>query len=309
MVCTRQPHLKGRRGVAPEFDMRLVSFPHQGRSRIGKLIGDQVLDLSVACAHLPREMRALLEAGAPALADVRTAHAHPAAMLSLDSIQLEAPVRNPSKFLAIGMNYRDHIEESARKGIKTPETQIWFNKQVSCVNGPYDPVHLPAISDMLDYEVELCVVIGQRCRHVSEADALSVVAGYTITNDFSVRDVQWKSPTWTLGKSFDTHGPVGPWLVTADEVRDPQKLHVKLTVNGEIRQDNKTSLMVYGVRQQIAHLAQIMTLEPGDLIATGTPMGVAAGMQPPAYLKVGDVVRAEIEGLGFIENRVVAEPR
>lgn len=289
--------------------MKLVSFSHQGRSRIGKLMDQQLIDLSVACPGLPRDMRALLGAGASALEEVRSVRLDSAALIQLDAVKLQAPIRDPSKFLAIGMNYRDHIEESARKGIKTPETQIWFNKQVSCVNGPYDPVYLPAISSMLDYEVELCVVIGQRCRHVSEDDALSVVAGYTIANDFSVRDVQWKSPTWTLGKSFDTHGPVGPWLVTADEVLDPQALSLRLLVNGEVRQDNKTSLMLYGVRQQIAHLTQIMTLEPGDLIATGTPMGVAAGMQPPVYLKVGDVVRAEIEGLGFIENRVVAEPR
>lgn len=289
--------------------MKLVTYTHQGCTRIGKLLDQQVLDLSVVCPQLPQDMRALLAAGEPALAAVRAAEPTAHALLPLADVKLEAPVRNPSKFLAIGMNYRDHIEESARKGIKTPETQIWFNKQVSCVNGPFDPVHLPTISDMLDYEVELCVVIGQTCRHVSEADALSVVAGYMIANDFSVRDVQWKSPTWTLGKSFDTHGPVGPWLVTADEVPDPQALRMRLTVNGEVRQDNVTSLMLYNVRQQIAHLTQIMTLQPGDLIATGTPMGVAAGMQPPAYLKVGDLVRAEIEGLGAIENTVVAEPR
>jgi 2-keto-4-pentenoate hydratase/2-oxohepta-3-ene-1,7-dioic acid hydratase in catechol pathway len=289
--------------------MKLVSFLHQERRRIGRLFDDQVLDLSVACPGLPTDLRGLLAAGDDAMAQVRAAEPVAHAMIPLAAVRLLAPVPDPSKYLAIGMNYRDHIEESARKGIKTPETQIWFNKQVSCVCGPLDPVHKPAISDLLDYEIELCVVIGRTCRHVSEADALSVVAGYMVANDFSVRDVQWASPTWTLGKSFDTHGPVGPWLVTADEVPDPQALRMRLLVNGEVRQDASTALMLYGVRQQIAHLTRIMTLYPGDLIATGTPMGVAAGLQPPRYLAVGDVVRAEIEGLGHLENRVIDEPR
>lgn len=288
--------------------MKLVTFSHGGSTRIGKMVDGQVLDLSIVCPGLPVDMRGLLEAGEEALDPVRAAAPAPAALLSLDAVTLRAPVPAPSKYLAIGMNYRDHIEEAARKGIRTPETQIWFNKQVSCVGGPYDDVHLPVISTLLDYEVELCVVIGKTCRHVSEEDALSVVAGYMVANDYSVRDVQWASPTWTLGKSFDTHGPVGPWLVTADEVADPQSLRLRLLVNGEVRQDNSTSLMLYGVRQQIAHLTRILTLRPGDLIATGTPMGVAAGMEPARYLKVGDVVRAEIEGLGHLENRVVAEP-
>jgi 2-keto-4-pentenoate hydratase/2-oxohepta-3-ene-1,7-dioic acid hydratase in catechol pathway len=288
--------------------MKLVTFTHQGVTRIGKVVDRQVLDLSRALPSLPRTMRELLALGPSALDAVRHAAAAHDSLLPLDGVALEAPVPDPRKFLAIGMNYRDHIEESARKGIRAPETQIWFNKQVSCVHGPYAAVHRPRLSAMLDYEVELCVVIGQRCRLVSEADALSVVAGYTIANDFSVRDVQWASPTWTLGKSFDTHGPIGPWLVTADEVPDPQSLRLRLTVNGELRQDNSTALMLYGVRQQIAHLSRIMTLEPGDLLATGTPMGVGAGREPPVYLKAGDVVRAEITGLGHLENRVIDEP-
>lgn len=288
--------------------MKLVTFTHQGSTRIGRLIDEKVLDLSSCCPELPTDMRSLLEAGESAMDKVRATTADASAMLPLNAVTLRAPVLNPSKYLAIGMNYRDHIEESARKGIKTPETQIWFNKQVSCVAGPYDDVHMPIISSMLDYEVELCVVIGKTCRHVSEGNALSVVAGYMVANDYSVRDVQWASPTWTLGKSFDTHGPVGPCLVTADEIADPQALRMRLLVNGEVRQDNSTSVMLYGVRQQIAHLTKIMTLYPGDLIATGTPMGVAAGMNPPKYLQLADVVRAEIEGLGYIENRVVAEP-
>jgi len=284
--------------------MKLVTFTHDGRTRIGKLDGDMIVDLSVAAPDLPTDMKSLLELGASGMDQARAVSA--AGTLALADVRLEAPVMNPSTYLAIGMNYQDHVEESARKGIKTPETQIWFNKQVSCINGPYDPVVKPSISDMFDYEVELCVVIGQTCKNVALEDAHSVIAGYMVANDFSVRDIQWASPTWTLGKSFDTHGPVGPWLVTADEIADPHALKVYLTVNGEERQNNTTALMVYNIYQQIEHLTKIMTLRPGDLIATGTPMGVAAGMETPKYLKVGDVVRAEIEGIGAIENKVVA---
>ncbi len=287
--------------------MKLVTFTHDGSTRIGRLEDGYVVDLARVNADLPRQMIDLLKAGDAAMQRARLAPASAAAKIPLAAVRLEAPVPNPSKYLAIGMNYQDHVEESARKGITMPDTQIWFNKQVSCVNGPYDPVVKPAISDMLDYEVELCVVIGQTCKNVSAADAQAVIAGYMVANDFSVRDVQWRSPTWTLGKSFDTHGPVGPWLVTADEIADPHDLRMRLTVNGETRQDNTTRLMVHNIYKQIEFLTSILTLQPGDLIATGTPMGVAAGMDPPAYLKVGDIVRAEIDGLGFIENRVVVE--
>jgi 2-keto-4-pentenoate hydratase/2-oxohepta-3-ene-1,7-dioic acid hydratase in catechol pathway len=293
--------------------MKLVTFTQDGATRIGKLVDDRVIDLSAvnsathAAAAFPTDMVALLDRGESALSAIKAIGLEGNLSFDLNDVKLEAPVQRPEKFLAIGMNYRDHVEEAERKGIKTPDTQIWFNKQPSCVTGPYDPVYNPVISNMLDYEIELCVVIGKKCRHVTEEDALSVVAGYTITNDFSVRDVQWASPTWMLGKSFDSHGPLGPCLVTADEVPDPQSLQMLLTVNGEIRQENSTSLMVYGIRQQIAHLTKIMTLKPGDLIATGTPMGVAAGMDPPKYLKDGDLVRSEIEKLGFIENLIVPE--
>ncbi|ENO79463.1 fumarylacetoacetate hydrolase family protein [Thauera sp. 63] len=286
--------------------MKLVTFTHAGKTRVGKVVGDRVVDISVACPSLPHDMRSILSLGDSALAQIQQAE-DTTNTLPLSEVKLEAPILNPSKFLAIGMNYADHVEESARKGIKAPDTQVWFNKQVSCVAGPFDPVVKPNISDMLDYEVELCVVIGKRCKNVSIEDALSVVAGYMVTNDFSVRDVQWASPTWTLGKSFDTHGPIGPWIVTSDEITDPYKLRMRLTVNGEVRQNNLTGLMVYNISKQIAHLTSIMTLEPGDLIATGTPMGVGAAMDPVGYLKVGDVVRAEIEGIGAIENKIVSE--
>jgi len=253
-------------------------------------------------------MLALLQAGPDAMARAHKAEVSPGTAYPLPTVRLLAPVPNPSKYLAIGMNYRKHVEEALRHGMKVPDTQVWFNKQVSCINGPYDPVHLPKVSSQLDYEVELGVVIGQRCRHVTREQARSVIAGYTVCNDFTLRDWQLRSPTMTIGKSFDTTGPCGPWLVTGDEIADPHDLPMRLLVNGELRQSESTSGMVNDIYDQIAYLSTVMTLEPGDLIATGTPSGVGIAMSPQVFLKVGDVVRAEIDGIGFIENQVIAEP-
>ncbi len=203
------------------------------------------------------------------------------------------------------MNYQAHAEEAAAKGIPIPISQLWFNKQVSCITGPTDDVVLPGVSNAVDYEAELGVVIGTRCRNVPEADALSVVAGYLVCNDVSARDWQMRSPTFTLGKSFDTHGPLGPWITTTDEVPNPHGLMMHLTVNGEERQRTTTGGMIYNIRQQISYLSQVMTLEPGDVLSTGTPSGV--GMSTGNFLKDGDVVRVEVDGLGAIVNRMVAE--
>lgn len=222
----------------------------------------------------------------------------------LSAVTLEAPIDEPQKYLAIGMNYREHAEEARQAGIPIPANQFWFNKQVSCLNAPFGDIEKPEVSDALDYEIELSVVIGRRCRHVAAADAHSVIAGYLVANDVSVRDwLQQRSPTFTLGKSFDTHGPIGPWLTTADEIEDPQRLRMVLTVNGEVRQDWRTDDMIHDIAAQIAELSTVMTLMPGDIIATGTPSGI--GAPQGRFLRVGDVVRAEIEGLGAIENRVV----
>ena len=185
----------------------------------------------------------------------------------LDEVRLLAPVR-PRKFLAIGLNYADHIAES---GMEAPQFPVFFNKQVTCVVGPDDDVHMPRVSSLLDYEGELAIVIGTRCRHVPVERAHEVIAGYTIANDVSVRDWQVRTPTMTMGKSFDTHGPLGPWLVTPDELGDPHDLAIRTYVNDELRQDGNTREMIYNCFQQIAHLSEAFTLEPGDVIATGTP--------------------------------------
>jgi 2-keto-4-pentenoate hydratase/2-oxohepta-3-ene-1,7-dioic acid hydratase in catechol pathway len=226
---------------------------------------------------------------------------------ALDEVRLLAPVR-PRKYLAIGLNYADHIAES---GMQAPEHPIFFNKQVTCVVGPNDDIHMPRVSNLLDYEGELAIVIGERCRHVPAERAHEVIAGYTIANDVSVRDWQLRTPTMTMGKSFDTHGPLGPWIVTADEIGDPHRLRIRTFVNNELRQDGSTADMVFDYFQQVAHLSEAFTLEPGDVIATGTPAGVGAVRQPfpEGLLKVGDVVRIEIDGIGALANTVVEEPQ
>jgi 2-keto-4-pentenoate hydratase/2-oxohepta-3-ene-1,7-dioic acid hydratase in catechol pathway len=230
----------------------------------------------------------------------------PALGYPLEEVRLLAPVR-PRKFLAIGLNYADHIAES---GMAAPEFPVFFNKQTTCVVGPSDDIHMPRVSNLLDYEGELAVVIGRRCRHVQEGRAHEVIAGYTISNDVSVRDWQLRTPTMTIGKSFDTHGPLGPWLVTPDELGDPHGLAIRTYVNDELRQDGNTREMIYDCFQQIAHLSQAFTLEPGDVIATGTPAGVGAVRQPfpDGLLKTGDVVRVQIDGIGELRNTVVDEP-
>ena len=230
----------------------------------------------------------------------------PAERRALENVRLLTPVL-PRKFLAIGLNYADHVAES---GMEAPQFPVFFNKQVTCVVGPGDDVHMPRVSSLLDYEGELAVVIAKRCRHVPVERAHEVIAGYTITNDLSVRDWQLRTPTMTMGKSFDTHGPLGPWIVTQNELGDPHDLQIRTYVNEELRQDGNTREMIYDCYQQVAHLSQAFTLEPGDVIATGTPAGIGAVRQPfpEGLLKVGDVVGVEIEGIGELRNTVVQEP-
>jgi 2-keto-4-pentenoate hydratase/2-oxohepta-3-ene-1,7-dioic acid hydratase in catechol pathway len=281
--------------------MKLARFTHDGTTRIGKIVGESVVDLS-GVAGVTGSMRSLL-AELPALRGALEACDGP--VLPLASVVLEAPVNDPQKYLAIGMNYQAHADEAAAAGVPIPTSQLWFNKQVSCINGPFANVDLPKASEKVDYEAELGVVIGKRCRHVSREDARSVIAGYLVTNDVTARDWQFRSPTYTLGKSFDTHGPIGPWLTTDDEVADPHALEMWLTVNGVEKQRTITGDMIYDIYDQIAYLSTVMTLEPGDILATGTPAGV--GIASGSFLQPGDIVRVEVAGLGAIENRMVTE--
>lgn len=284
--------------------MKLVTFTHQGATRIGVVKDNEVTDICVASAGLPRDMIALLNGGAEMMAAVGRA-AESAPRIALALVKLEAPVRRPPEFLAVGLNYADHIAET---GMAKPTFPIFFNKQNSCVNAPYDPIHLPRASEALDYEGELGFVIGRRCRHVPRARASEVIAGYFIVNDVSVRDWQRRAQTMTLGKSFDTHGPTGPWIVTPDEIGDPHALELKTFVNGELRQHSNTRNLIFNCFEQVEILSTVFTLEPGTLISTGTPSGVAAAMKPPKWLKAGDVVRIEIERIGHLEARVIDEP-
>lgn len=282
--------------------MRLVTFTHDNRTRIGLAEGDEIVDVAAAAA-VPADMVSLLEAGDDGLAAMRRAAAA-APRVALAEVRLCAPILRPSTFLGIGLNYADHIAES---GLPKPEFPTFFNKQTACVSGPHDPIHLPRVSGALDYEGELAFVIGRRCRHVPAERAHEVIGGYLVANDVSVRDWQFRAPTMTLGKSFDTHGPLGPWLTTPDEIGDPHALDLRTWVNGELRQESNTRQLIFSCFEQVAVLSTVFTLRPGDVISTGTPSGVGAALQPPRFLRPGDVVRVAIDGLGAIENPVVPE--
>lgn len=281
--------------------MKLVTFTQSGSTRIGVLDGEEIIDLAAAASELPTEMCAFLAAGPSALAAARSADGP---RLAVAAVRLESPLLRPPKILAVGLNYADHIAET---GMETPEIPMIFNKQSTSIVGPGADVHVPKVSKLLDYEGELAVVIGRRCRHVPKDRARDVIAGYTIANDVSVRDWQMRVRTMTMGKSFDTHCPLGPAIVTGDEF-EPSGHELKTTINGELRQHSNTKELIFDCFDLVEHLSTAFTLEPGDIISTGTPSGVAAAMKPPAWLKAGDAMRVEIEGLGALENPVVDEP-
>ncbi len=284
--------------------MRLAHFHHGTTARLGVVVDDQVNDLAAAAPELPVDPLAFLAGGTATLDAARRATEVSPVWLPLADVRLLAPVPRPGKLVAMALNYRDHLEES---GMEAPTFPTFFTKQSTCVVGPGDAIEVPRVSSLVDYEGELAVVIGRRCRHVPAADALSVVAGYTLLNDVTVRDWQFKAPTMMIGKSFDTHGPMGPWIVTTDELPDPQALRIRTTVNGELLQDGSTKDMIFDVATQIETLSTAMTLEPGDVISTGTPAGVGIVRKPPVLLRPGDTVRIEIDGIGVLENPVVAE--
>ncbi len=285
--------------------MRLISFTESSSTRIGLLQGDHIIDLSQVAPSLPSDMLSFLEAGDGAMlqaAKYTSASGHYSAL----DVVIEAPLARPPKILAIGLNYRAHAEES---NMDIPKHPMVFTKQATSANGPYAPIHSPPETQMLDYEGELGVVIGKRCRRVSKQDANRVIAGFCVLNDVSVREWQFLAtpPQFTMGKSWDTHNPFGPAIVTPDEV-DPHNLMLRTFVNGDLRQETSTNDLIFNCYDIIEFLTTAFTLEPGDVIATGTPSGVGISMQPQGTLKLGDVVKVEIDGLGFIENEVIAEP-
>lgn len=277
--------------------MRWASFRAGEAVHVGLIEADQVFDLG------PGRLEDWLS-GARGIPDL-----HQAVQRPLDDLSLVQPVVRPGKILGIGLNYAAHAAESvsfagqARSGV-----QKWFNKQATAANGPYAPVHLPKVSGALDYEAELVVVIGRRARHVPADRAWEVVGGLCCGCDYSVRDWQKASPTMIMGKGFDTHAPFGPALTTPDDISDVGALEIRGYVNGELRQQGHARDMTFSIPEQIAHLSAAFTLEPGDVLFTGTPAGVGQGFDPPKYLKAGDRVRVEIDGLGHIENEIVSEP-
>ena len=278
--------------------MKLATYTADGQTRIGIVVGDRIIDsgLDGTMIDLIRDWDGLksgLEAKAAAGGGV-----------PLSSVRLEAPVQRPGKIFAIGLNYADHIEESK---METPQRQVWFTKAQTSVNAPYADIEIAKGTMTNDYEVELVAIIGKGGKHIGAAEAPAAVFGYCVGNDVTERMWQHATPQWSLGKSFDTHAPFGPWIVTADEVRDPHTLGLRCFVNGQKRQDSNTRHLVFNIWQQVEHLSLGMTLEPGDVLFTGTPGGIGAAMDPRQFLKPGDVVRCEIDGLGHIAGAMVAE--
>ena len=278
--------------------MKLATYTLNGQTQTGVVVGDRVVPTGVggAMIDLIRDWdhyKQALEAKAAAGGGV-----------PLASVRLEAPIARPGKIWAIGLNYADHIAES---NMETPQRQVWFTKAQTSVNGPFDDIEIARGTMTNDYEVELVAIVGKGGKHISTTDAPTAIFGYCVGNDVTERLWQHAGAQWSLGKSFDTHAPMGPWIVTADEVPDPHALALRCFVNGEKRQESNTRHLVFDLWQQVEHLSTGMTLEPGDCIFTGTPGGVGAAMDPRQFLNAGDVVRCEIDGLGHIEATMVAE--
>jgi acylpyruvate hydrolase len=287
--------------------MKLMTFAKDGRTALSLVDGESVIDLSSADPSLPKDMQSLIEAGPSALANVRTAAARAPASSkhALGSVTPALPIARPPKFVCVGLNYALHAKEG---GHAIPTYPSFFLRVNSSLIPAGASVVRPKCSIQLDYECELTIVIGKGGRHIAEDKALDHVFGYTLFNDVSVRDYQRKTSQWTAGKNFDATGPLGPHIVTADTL-PPGAAGLRITtrVNGETMQDSNTSDMIFSTARTIAILSEIMTLEPGDMIATGTPSGVAHARKPPAWMKAGDTVEVEVEKIGILRNPVVDE--
>ena len=312
--------------------MKLVSFTASGTTRIGCLKEDKVIDLNtayfaqleadnwirarqIADAFIPANMVEFLQGGSKSLelardaVDFALSHADSIpynVVYNVADVKLEAPVLNPSKMVCVGQNYREHILEMKRE---IPKFPVVFAKYPNTIIGPQDDIPHYPISQELDYEAELAFVIGKRAVNVTQTDALDYIAGYTIANDVTYRDIQRRTIQWMQGKAVDGSAPMGPWLITSDEIEDPSGLEVVLTVNGEERQRSNTANLVFTVPFLVEFLSGLMTLEPGDIILTGTPGGVGFARDPQVFLKDGDVVRIEIDKLGVLENKVISARR
>ena len=280
--------------------MRLVTYGESGQERIGAVAGSEIVDIQSADASLPGTVLGVLEAEAVEAVS-RAVESGAGARTPLADARLASPIPRPPKIVCVGLNYLDHATE---QNVPLPEHPLLFSKATSSVVGPYDDVVLPAESEQVDYEVELAVVIGKTATAVSEADAYDYVAGYTVANDVSARDIQFRQQQWHQGKSYDTFCPMGPWLVTKDEIPDPNALAVKLTLNGTVLQDSNTDNLIFNVPTLVSRISSAMTLLPGDVISTGTPAGVGVFRDPKILLKAGDYMETWVEGIGTLKNHV-----
>ncbi|MGH8068587.1 MAG: fumarylacetoacetate hydrolase family protein [Candidatus Entotheonellia bacterium] len=318
--------------------MKLVTFVHRGVQRVGLLEGERVIDVNrayaalqahrgephagaMADAFVPAEMIGILEAGERALAAIREAAGHVRERLvsreqveglqrdgvafTLSEVTLKAPLPRPGKLILLGLNYRDHAEET---GQKIPAVPTLFAKYHNSVIGPGAAILIPHATEQIDYEAEFAFIIGRRGHNIPRERALDYVAGYTIINDVSARDYQFVTSQWMVGKTFDTHCPMGPALVLNDEIPDPHALDISLSIAGEVLQKSNTKQLIFKIPETVEYLSQVMTLEPGDVISTGTPAGVGFTRKPPRWLRPGETVRVEIAGLGVLENPVAKAP-
>lgn len=282
--------------------MKLLRYEVDGHPVIGVVSGDGIVPIANLLPEY-REMRQLAAAGPEALFRLADKLATAQPTLALEGARLLAPIERPGNFLATGMNYKKHCLEAVRLGVPPPRFQIWFIKASNSISPPYADID-PGVTERLDYEVELGFVIGKAARYVTPEEAPNHIFGYLVGNDVSARDWQMHASTFTMGKSFKTFGPIGPWIVTPDEIGDPHDLELRCYVNGELRQRGSTSDMIYSLWDMIEYTSTAFELEPGDVVLTGTPEGVGHAMTPQTYLKPGDIVRCEIEKIGAIENRV-----
>lgn len=305
--------------------MRVATFRSGGNLRLGVVQGEQMVDVALAADRLgmgdlagaTSGMLALIAGGdeaSQAVADV-AARAPADALLRLATVELAAPILRPRKnVFCVGRNYAEHAAESLRaigQEVKLPEFPNIFTKAVTTVTGPYSDIPFDAaVSEQIDWEVELGVIIGTGGRHIAREDAMRHVWGYTVVNDVSARDIQHRPGLqWFLGKSLDGSCPMGPWIVTTDDLTDPTNLRLRLLVNGVVKQDDTTAHMLFDIPALLAELSRGVTLEPGDIIATGTPAGVGFARTPPEFLRPGDVLESEIAGIGALRNRIVAVRR
>ena len=291
--------------------MKLIRFKYNDKISYGILKNNKILCLPQTSDQFPKSLEELITFNMEKLIKIEHSIRNfsekelKKATYRLDQVELLAPIINPPKIICLGLNYRDH---AAEQGAKIPDEPIIFMKPRTAIIGPNQPIIKPSFVEKLDYEGELAIIIGKRGKNIPVSKAKNYIFGYTIFNDVSARDIQFKDRQWTRGKSFDTFAPIGPCIVTRNQLNDPNNLRIRTWVNGQLRQNSTTRNMVFNVYEIIYHISRVMTLEPGDIIATGTPAGVGVFMKPkPKFLKHGDIVEIEIEGIGKLKNQVIEE--